>query len=83
MSEKVHFFKLWTALNKENIFANIDCFKCIECKHSKKYQEHTELYKKMTKKLKINFTKCQNVNTEHINITFSHCPYFESSVSKA
>lgn len=82
MSQKVKYFNLWTQLNKENIFANVDSFNCISCKYAKEYKEYTSLYKEMTQKLKISFTKCHNLQTKYNNVTYSHCPYFKQ-ISKA
>ena len=82
MSQKAKYFNLWTQLNKENIFANVDSFNCLSCKHSREYKEYTSLYDEMTKKLNITFTICQNLKTKYNNVTYSHCPYFENA-SKA
>lgn len=77
MSQKVKFFKLWAELNREKIFSQKDCFKCFECKHSKKYEENTHSYKQLVKKCGLYFTKCQNNQCEHWKVSYSHCPYFE------
>ena len=77
MSQRVKFFKLWTQLNKENIFSQKDCWKCFECKFSKKYQENTTLYKELVKNHKLDFMKCENNKTEYWKVSYSYCPYFE------
>jgi len=80
MSEKVQFFKLWSQLNKENIFSQKDCFKCLECKYAKNYKEYTHAYKEMTQKYNLQFIKCNNNECEYWKVSYSNCPYFEKQV---
>ena len=77
MSIKPKFFKLWSQLNKENIFSQKDCWKCFQCKYSQKYQEYTDLFQRMTTENQLDFIKCQNNETKYWKISYSYCPYFK------
>lgn len=76
MSEKVKFFKLWAQLNKENIFSQKDCFMCSSCKYAERYLENTQLFKNLTAKHDLNFTKCKVIKKEHWKVSYSYCPDF-------